>query len=134
MRAKWFAPHVAYTIAKYGMSMCVLAWPRSFDPGYCRQRALAAHDHCHCRVAGHSGAEAKFGRTPEIVAESAARILIQDSRATTGNFFIDEEVLARKELPTFPLCRLSRSTAKNRSLPQLMLTLEATDTMIVPKL
>ena len=102
VRAKWFAPHVAYTISKYGMSMCVLGmseefrslgigvnalWPRTII-------ATAA-----LRVI--PGAEAERGRTPEIVAEAALHILTRNGRTTTGNFFIDEEVLAQAGVTDF---------------------------------
>jgi citronellol/citronellal dehydrogenase len=102
MRAKWFAPHVAYTIAKYGMSMCVLGMAEEFRPLGIAVNALWPRTIiATAALQVIPGAEAKFGRTPEIVAESAARILIQDSRATTGNFFIDEEVLAQEGITDF---------------------------------
>lgn len=95
MRPRWFAPHVAYTIAKYGMSECVLGmaeelraqgiavnalWPRTVI-------ATAA-------LAMIPGVDETMARTPEIVADAAAIVLSRDSRTTTGNFFIDEEVLS----------------------------------------
>ncbi len=95
LKPHWFAAHVAYTMAKYGMSMCTLGhsaefqqygiavnslWPRTaiataalqlipgIDPGKCRK--------------------------PDIVADAAWMILTSDARATSGNFFIDDAVLA----------------------------------------
>ena len=63
------------------------------DWGEC---AVAAHDHCDRGAANYSGSASRAGpRAPEIVADAAHWILTQDSRATTGNFFIDDEVLAR---------------------------------------
>jgi citronellol/citronellal dehydrogenase len=95
LRPAWFAPHVAYTIAKYGMSLCVLGmaeelrgqgiavnalWPRSII-------ATAA-----LNVLG-GDAVARHARRPEIVADAARRVLLRDARTTTGHFFLDEEVL-----------------------------------------
>jgi citronellol/citronellal dehydrogenase len=94
MKPKWFAPHVAYTMAKYGMSMCVLGmaeelklvgigvnalWPRTII-------ATAALNVI-------AMADPKLGRKPEIMADAAHAVLTRDARECTGNFFIDDEVL-----------------------------------------
>ena len=95
MRAKWFKDHLAYTISKYGMSLCTLGmsaelaqdgiavnslWPRT---------AVAT-----AAVKVHFSEEVfKASRKPAIVADAAYLIFNRDSRSTTGNFFIDEEVL-----------------------------------------
>jgi len=96
MQAKWFAPHAAYTIAKYGMSMCVLGMAEEFRPLGIAVNALWPRTIiATAALQVISGAQANRGRTPEVVAEAAAHILVRDSRITTGNFFIDEEVLAQ---------------------------------------
>ena len=95
MRAKWFAPHLAYTMAKYGMSMCVLGMAEEF-----RQAGIGVNALWPRTIIATAalqvipGAEAERGRTPAIVADAAWHILTRDSRSTTGNFFIDDEVLA----------------------------------------
>jgi citronellol/citronellal dehydrogenase len=95
MRAKWFASHLAYTMAKYGMSMCVLGLAEEF-----REAGIAVNALWPRTIIATAalqvipGAEAERGRTPEIVADAAWHILTRDSRRTTGNFFIDDEVLA----------------------------------------
>ena len=95
MRAKWFAPHLAYTMAKYGMSMCVLGMAEEF-----REDGIAVNALWPRTIIATAalqvipGAETERGRTPEIVADAAWHILTRDSRSTTGNFFIDDEVLA----------------------------------------
>lgn len=95
MRPKWFAPHVAYTMAKYGMSLCVLGMAEEF-----RTDGIAVNGLWPRTIIATAalqvipGAEAERGRTPEIVADAAWQILTRDSRSTTGNFFIDDEVLA----------------------------------------
>ena len=95
MKAKWFQRHVAYTIAKYGMSMCVLGMAEEFRPLGIGVNALWPRTIiATAALQVIPGAHAERGRTPEIVADAARYILTQDSRTTTGNFFIDEEVLA----------------------------------------
>jgi citronellol/citronellal dehydrogenase len=95
MRAKWFAPHLAYTMAKYGMSMCVLGMAEEFrDAGVAVNALWPRTIIATAALQVIPGAEAERGRTPEIVAEAAWHILTCDSRRTTGNFFIDDEVLA----------------------------------------
>ena len=102
MRAKWFAPHVAYTIAKYGMSMCVLGMAEEFRSLGIGVNALWPRTTiATAALQVIAGANADHGRTPEFVAEAAARILMSDSRTTTGNFFVDEEVLARAGMTDF---------------------------------
>jgi len=95
MRATWFAPHLAYTMAKYGMSMCVLGMAEEFrDAGVAVNALWPRTIIATAALQVIPGAEAERGRTPEIVAEAAWHILTRNSRRTTGNFFIDDEVLA----------------------------------------
>jgi citronellol/citronellal dehydrogenase len=93
---KWFAPHLAYTMSKYGMSLCVLGMAEEFRGDGVAVNALWP------RTVIITSALAMFGmpippencRKPEIMADAAHAILTRDSRTTTGNFFIDDEVLA----------------------------------------
>lgn len=95
IRAKWFAPHLAYTMAKYGMSMCTLGMAEEF-----RADGIAVNSLWPRTIIATAalqvipGAEPERARTPEIVADAAWHILTRTSRSTTGNFFIDDEVLA----------------------------------------
>jgi citronellol/citronellal dehydrogenase len=99
MKPHWFQHHLAYTIAKYGMSMCTLGmaaeyaddgiafnslWPRTIIATAAVQNLL-----------GGDEAMAK-SRKPEILADAAHAILVRDSRECTGNFFVDDEVLAEE--------------------------------------
>src|ERR1700683_67347 len=95
MRAKWFAPHLAYPIAKYGMSMCVLGMAEEFRGAGIAVNALWPRT-IIATVALQiiPGAEPERGRTPEIMADAAWEILTRDSHTATGNFFVDEDVLA----------------------------------------
>ena len=96
MEIRWFQNHVGYTMAKFGMSMCVLGmhseykrfgiafnalWPRT---------AIAT-----AAVANHLGGEVMMAksRTPEIMADAAYIIMNRDSKKFTGNFCIDDEIL-----------------------------------------
>jgi citronellol/citronellal dehydrogenase len=96
LEPRWFANHLAYTMSKYGMSMCVLGmaeefkqdgiavnalWPRTIIATAAVQNLLGGDAMVSC------------SRTPEIVADAAFYILRRPSRSCTSNFFIDEEVL-----------------------------------------
>jgi citronellol/citronellal dehydrogenase len=95
LRARWFAPHLAYSMAKYGMSICVLGMAEEFRAAGIGVNALWPRTIiATAALQVIPGAEAERGRTPEIMADAAWQILTRDSRSTTGNFFIDDEVLA----------------------------------------
>jgi citronellol/citronellal dehydrogenase len=95
MRAKWFAPHLAYTMAKYGMSMCVLGMAEEFRSAGIAVNALWPRTLiATSALQAIPGAPWQNGRTPQIVADAAIHILKQESRTLTGQFLIDEEVLA----------------------------------------
>ncbi len=95
LRAKWFAPHLGYTMAKYGMSLCVLGMAEEFRAVGIAVNALWPRTIiATAALQVIPGAEAERGRTPEVVADAAWHILTRDSRSATGNFFIDDEVLA----------------------------------------
>jgi citronellol/citronellal dehydrogenase len=94
---KWFRDHVAYTIAKYGMSMCVLGMAEEFRASGIAVNALWPRSviatSAIAMIPGAADAVDRM-RKPEIMADAAHAILIRDARTTTGNFFIDDEVLA----------------------------------------
>jgi citronellol/citronellal dehydrogenase len=104
MEARWFAPHVAYTMAKFGMSMCVLGmaeelrsdgiavnaiWPRTVIATAAVQNLLGGDS------------TIRGSRTPEIMAEAAYTILTKPSREFTGRFCVDEEVLKQEGVSDF---------------------------------
>jgi citronellol/citronellal dehydrogenase len=92
---KWFGSHCAYTIAKYGMSMCVLGMAEEFREAGVAVNALWPRTViATAALAMIPGVEFRNCRKPEIVADAAHGILTRDSRACTGNFFLDDEVLA----------------------------------------
>lgn len=94
MKAHWFAPHAAYTMAKYGMSMCVLGMAEEF-----RHDGIGVNALWPRTVIATAAlqviplADPKRGRKPDIVADAAHVILTRAARTCTGNFFIDDEVL-----------------------------------------
>ena len=95
MKAKWFQHHVAYTMAKYGMSMCVLGMSEEFRKTGIAVNALwprTAIDTAALQMI--PGIDTATCRTPEILADSAYVILNRASKDCTGNFFVDDEVLA----------------------------------------
>lgn len=102
LNPKWFAPHVAYTIAKYGMSLCVLGMAEEFHPMGIGVNALwPCTTIATAALQVIPGAQPERGRKPEIVADAAAEILKRDSRTTTGNFFTDEQVLSQAGMTDF---------------------------------
>ena len=95
MKAKWFKHHVAYTMAKYGMSMCVLGMSEEFRKTGIAVNALwprTAIDTAALQMI--PGVDTAACRTPEILADAAYVILNRESKDCTGNFFVDDEVLA----------------------------------------
>ena len=98
MEERWFAPHVAYTMAKFGMSMCVLGWAGEFKSKGIAANALWPRTTiATAAIKNLLGGDMmmKKSRTPAIMADSAHWILTQPSREVTGNFFIDDEVMAK---------------------------------------
>ncbi len=95
MRPRWFAPHVAYTMAKFGMSMCVLGMSEELRERGIAVNALWPRTVIATAALNLLGGEetARHARKPEIVADAARFILLRDSRRCTGNFFIDDDVL-----------------------------------------
>ena len=94
MDAKWFAPHLAYTMAKYGMSMCVLGHAAEFRPFGIAVNALWPRTAiATAALQMIPGIKPEHCRTVEIMADAAYAVLTSDAAATTGNFFIDDEVL-----------------------------------------
>jgi citronellol/citronellal dehydrogenase len=94
MKAQWFAPHVAYTMAKFGMSMCVLGMAQELKADGIAVNALWPRTIIATAALNVIAmADPKLGRTPEIMADAAHAVLTRDSKQCTGNFFIDDEVL-----------------------------------------
>ncbi|KKL05722.1 hypothetical protein LCGC14_2603190 [marine sediment metagenome] len=96
MDVKWFKNNLAYTIAKYGMSMCVLGMAEEFKKEGIAINALwprTTIDTAAVRNLLGGKTAVKHSRKPEVVADAAYIILTKPSRICTGNFFIEEDVL-----------------------------------------
>ena len=101
---RWFRDHVAYTMAKYGMSMCVLGMADEFRSKGIAVNALWPRSViATAAIAMIPGAAAQTDRMrrPEVMADAAHAILSRDARTTTGRFFIDDEVLAEAGVTDF---------------------------------
>ena len=98
MSSKWFAPHVAYSMAEYGMSLCTLAWAQEFRKDGVAANSLWPRTGIATAAIKLIGGDALMQktRTPEIMADAAHVILSQPSREFTGNFCIDDVVLHDK--------------------------------------
>jgi citronellol/citronellal dehydrogenase len=95
MKAVWFKDHVAYTMAKYGMSMCVLGMAEEFKRDGIGVNALwprTVIDTAALQMI--PGIDALAGRTPQILADAAHIIFNRDAKECTGNFFVDDLLLA----------------------------------------
>jgi citronellol/citronellal dehydrogenase len=96
MKARWFTNHVAYAMAKFGMSMCTLGMAEELRPQGIAVNSLwplTTIDTSALRNLPGGDAMARASRKPEILADAAAVILSRPAASCTGNFFIDEEVL-----------------------------------------
>ncbi|MEM7372162.1 MAG: NAD(P)-dependent oxidoreductase [Bacteroidota bacterium] len=104
MEERWFAPHVAYTMAKYGMSLCVLGMAGEFRKKDVAVNALWPKTAiATAAIKNFPGGEQMWQRSrkPSIMADAAAEILKRDSKTCTGNFFVDEEVLLESGVQDF---------------------------------
>lgn len=103
MKSKWFKKHVAYTMSKYGMSMCTLGMAEEF-----RSQGIAVNSLWPKTIIATAAISANFpkivyhaSRKPAIVADAAYEILTSNSRQVTGNFFIDEVLLRERGVTNF---------------------------------
>ncbi len=104
MNPRWFKNHVAYTIAKFGMSMCTLGMSEELREQRIAVNSLwplTAIDTAAVRNVLGGDTMAHASRKPEIVADAAIEILKRPAATTTGNFFIDEEVLREAGVTDF---------------------------------
>jgi len=101
--AKWFAPHVAYTISKYGMSLCMLGMAREFAAEGIACNCLWPRTTIATAAIEFNFPEAilRASRKPSIVADAAHAILRRDSKTFSGYFLIDDEVLRAEGVKDF---------------------------------
>lgn len=104
MKAKWFKNHVAYTMAKYGMSLCTLGMSEEFRPDGIAVNSLwpmTSIDTAAVRNVLGGDSMAKMSRTPDIMADAAYVVLNQNASKYTGQFIIDEFILAESGVEDF---------------------------------
>jgi len=104
MDPKWFKGFLAYTMSKYGMSMCVMGFSEEYKNDGIAVNALwpktiIATAAVRYLFGGNKGIE--MSRHPGIMADAAIEILTRDSKSCTGNFFLDEEVLGEIGITDF---------------------------------
>lgn len=124
MTPHWFAPYVAYTMAKYGMSMCVLGMAQEFKKQGIAFNALWPKTTiATAAIKFIVGGEAMMAksRTPQIVADAAYAILTRNSRHCTGNFFIDEDVLREEGETNFSQYQVNPDLDQSKLMPDLFL-------------
>ena len=112
METRWFAPHVAYTMAKFGMSMCVLGMAGEFKKQGVAFNALWPRTTIATSAIEFVVGEKlmKMSRKPDIMAEAAHAILTRPSRAFTGNFLIDDSFLYAEGERDFDKYRVDPTT------------------------
>lgn len=95
MRTQWFAPHVAYTSAKYGMSLCILGWAGEFKGKIAANAIWPRTAVATAAIANVLAGEEAFKncRKPEILADTAYHVLTKPAAEFTGNFLIDDSFL-----------------------------------------
>lgn len=100
---KWFAPHLAYSISKFGMSLCTLGLAREFADEGIAVNCLWPRTTIATAAIEFNFPEQIYraSRKPEIVADAACHIFRRNSRECSGNFFIDEEVLRNSGVTDF---------------------------------
>jgi citronellol/citronellal dehydrogenase len=98
MREKWFAPHVAYTSAKYGMSLCILGWAGEFRGTIAANAIWPRTAIATAAIANVLAGEEAFRncRKPEILAETAYRVMLKPAADFSGNFLIDDSFLVEE--------------------------------------
>ncbi len=113
LEPRWFKSHLAYTMSKYGMSMCTLGMAEEFRP-----QAIAVNSLWPRTTIATSAIEVNFpqaimqaSRKPAIMADAAYVILNRDSRSATGNFYIDETVLREEGVTDFEAYAVTRGAA-----------------------
>jgi citronellol/citronellal dehydrogenase len=123
VEARWFENHVAYSIAKFGMSLCTLGmasefkgkvafnslWPKTII-------ATAAIE-----FAVGNAQMMQLGRKATIMADAAAAILLKDAKTVSGHFYIDEDVLRAEGVTDFTEYRVNPNTPENQLLPDFFI-------------
>jgi citronellol/citronellal dehydrogenase len=108
LREEWFAPHLGYSIAKYGMSLCVLGLAGELRPQGIAVNALWPRTLIATSAVQSLGGDplTRASRTPDIVADAAYLVFNKRARGFTGNFLIDDAFLAAEGITDFESYRV----------------------------
>ena len=124
LNPRWFGLHLPYTMAKYGMSFCVLGMAEEYKRDGIAFNALWPKTTiATAAIKNQMGGDqmANFSRTPQIMADAAYAIFAKSAKATTGNFFIDEDVLRDEGIEDFSDYRGNQDLEDSQLLPDLFL-------------
>ena len=116
LEARWYGPHLAYTMSKMGMSLCVLGWSEEFR-GKVAVNALWPKTTIATAAVEMLGGEAlaRASRTPAIVAD-AAHAILTETPVETGRFLLDEDVLRARGVVDFDVYRVDPELEPTRDL------------------
>ncbi|TNC87763.1 MAG: short chain dehydrogenase [Alcanivorax sp.] len=121
---RWFAPHLAYSMAKFGMSFCVLGMAEEFSRDQIAFNALWPRTAiATAAVQNHLGGDAtvKLSRLPTIMADAAYEIFKRSSAECSGNFFIDDEVMAEAGVTDLRHYQVDTSLEINQLIPDFFI-------------
>ncbi|MGC1509544.1 NAD(P)-dependent oxidoreductase [Ketobacter sp. MCCC 1A13808] len=122
--SRWYAPHLAYSMAKFGMSFCVLGMAEEFSRDNIAFNALWPRTAiATAAVQNHLGGDAtiKLSRTPAIMADAAYEIFKRPSAECSGNFFIDDEVLGEAGVTDLRQYQVDPSLDVNQLIPDFFI-------------
>ncbi|MEE2730444.1 MAG: NAD(P)-dependent oxidoreductase [Pseudomonadota bacterium] len=121
---RWFAPHLAYSMAKFGMSFCVLGMAEEFSRDQIAFNALWPRTAiATAAVQNHLGGDTtvKLSRLPTIMADAAYEIFKRPSGDCSGNFFIDDEVMAEAGITDLRQYQVDQSLEVNQLIPDFFI-------------
>jgi len=123
MQAKWFAPHLAYTMAKFGMSLCTLGWSEELRKDGIAANSLWPRTTIATAAVRMLGGDTMLqkSRTAEIMADAAHHIVTRNSREFTGQFCVDEDVLRSAGVKDFAKYAAVPGTPDSEMLPDFFL-------------
>lgn len=121
---RWYAPHLAYSMAKFGMSFCVLGMAEEFRRDEIAFNALWPRTAiATAAVQNHLGGDmtVKLSRLPTIMADAAYEIFKRPSAECSGNFFIDDEVMAEAGVTDLRHYQVDQSLEPNQLIPDFFI-------------
>lgn len=122
MAPHWFGPHVAYTMAKYGMSMCVLGMAHELKDANIGVNALWPRTAISTAAMDMlAGSDSTHYRKVDIMSDAAYEIFSRDPKTCTGNFFIDDEVLRSAGITDMRQYACDPNTPENQLMPDFFL-------------